>query len=331
MKKIFYKIILIFSLALAYSCDNDFDILAEYEDVTIVYGLLNPDSVTYLRINKAFLGNESALIMAKVEDSSIYRDVEVNLEGWIYTNNDSTLVETIVLDTVTLNNKDTGIFYNPYQLVYFTNEPLNEDYTYKLNARIGADKIVKAQTSLIPDFTINRPIAVFEYVKFLNNDDILNFVEWITPENGKRFDVNIRFTYKEKSIDQDTFYRYFDWPVGTLITSDTEGNEEVQLGYKPANFYNFCERYIPYDDPAKENAVSFRQPFIVDFTISVADEAFNTYMEVNNVQGGISQIKPEYSNIENGLGLFAARYKKIRSKQLAIESLTELQKLNLKF
>ncbi len=331
MKKALFKILLFAAMVLSYSCDNDFDILSEYQDVTVVYGLLNQDSTNYLRINKAFLGNESALVMAKIEDSSLYKNIEVTLEEWEYFNNDSNLVNTILLDTITLDNKEPGIFYNPYQLVYYTDEELNPEYAYKLKIKVSPDKMVKATTSLIHDFYMIRPIASFEYIKFLNNDNIYNDVVWMTPKNGKRYDVKIKFTYKEKSIGQDTVYRYFDWLVGTLVTDNTDGNQEVESSYKPANFYNLCEKYIPYDDALKEQNVSYRQPYRVDFIISVADEDFNTYMEVSNSQGGLNQTTVEYTNVENGLGLFASRYKKIRSKKLAIESLTELQKLNLKF
>ena len=54
------------------ACEEDFDITASYKDVTVVYGLLDlGDDTTYLRINKAFLGDGNALLMAQVEDSSV--------------------------------------------------------------------------------------------------------------------------------------------------------------------------------------------------------------------------------------------------------------------
>ncbi len=69
-----------------------------------------------------------------------------------------------------------------------------------------------------------------------------------------------------------------------------------------------CKNNIPYIDPEQEAKVIYRRPNNVEFIISVANENFYTYIEVNESGGGITQTLPEFSNIENGLGLFASRY-----------------------
>jgi len=56
------------------SCKTDFDIIAPYKETTVVYGLLDPDtSVQYIKINKAFLGEGDALVMAQQMDSTNYK------------------------------------------------------------------------------------------------------------------------------------------------------------------------------------------------------------------------------------------------------------------
>lgn len=328
MRKFLLYTIVILGITGLFSCDDDFNILDEYQDITIVYGLLNPDSTTYIKINKAFLGEDNALVMARVEDSSLYRKkLQVTLEGW--QNND--LQQSYQLDTISIGNKEDGIFYNPYQLLYYTNEPLNSEYNYKIQVLVNDNKTVTAETGLIGDFSIIRPIAAYEYINFLTNENIMNYFEFMSPANGKRFDALIRFNYKEKSLGQDTITRYFNWGLGTIIADNTEGNREFRLGYKPVSFYSLCEQNIPYDDAAKEQEVVYREPLSVDFIISVANEEFNTYMEVNGTSSGIIQVKPEYTNINNGLGLFASRYNKKMVKLLHNEALYNLRQLNLKF
>ncbi|MCK4361265.1 MAG: hypothetical protein KAV70_05930, partial [Bacteroidales bacterium] len=103
MKKINLLLVILFTGLLFSACETDVDIIADYEDVTVVYGLLNQDSITYLKINKAFLGEGNALIMAKVEDSSNYTGMlDVKIEEWASGN----LLNTFQLDTVTIDNKE---------------------------------------------------------------------------------------------------------------------------------------------------------------------------------------------------------------------------------
>ena len=60
MKKItsiFLLIIVSFS-----SCESDLDINSEWEEITVVFGLLNQNQEKqYIRINKTFLGDESLI------------------------------------------------------------------------------------------------------------------------------------------------------------------------------------------------------------------------------------------------------------------------------
>ena len=68
MKKI-YLILSVFAIVFT-ACETDFDTNATWEEVTVVYGLLDASVVTqHVRINKAFLGNMDALQMAQYADS----------------------------------------------------------------------------------------------------------------------------------------------------------------------------------------------------------------------------------------------------------------------
>ncbi len=55
------------------SCNSDIDLTAPYEDITIVYGLLDQtEDIQYIRINKSFLGDAPLADMASVRDSVEY-------------------------------------------------------------------------------------------------------------------------------------------------------------------------------------------------------------------------------------------------------------------
>lgn len=332
MKKLSLSLLLLCLIAGFYACDDDFEMISEYSDVTLVYGLLNQDSATYLRINKAFLGEENALVMAQVPDSSEYKNIDVYLDALNINGADTTLIHTITLETVTMNNKDSGLFYYPGQKVYYTSSPLEVNHTYKLRIQVNPNKIVTAFSNLIPDFTILTPMPYGEEINFLEDSPFPAKVKWNTPRYGKLYDVLIRFYYEEKSIGQDTIIRHFDWKIGTTESVDTQGGDDIQVLYDAGLFYELCAQRIPYrNEPGKEDNVSSRIPLRVDFIISIADEAFSTFMQVNNSNNSIAETLTEYTNVKNGLGLFASRYKKMRSKLLGLESYQILKTRNIKF
>ena len=157
-------------------------------------------------------------------------------------------------------------------------------------------------------------------------------MEWESAKNGKRYEVMIRFNFKElKNDNPDTIFRYVDWSLGTFKSQTTLGGEEMYATYKPDAFYAIISNKIPYDDPADEASVTARFTGLVDFIISVGGDALNTYIEVNEPTNSIVQEKPDYTNLTNGLGVFSSRYRKVRSKVLSDLSIAEIQKLNLKF
>ena len=68
MKRI-YLILSVFSI-LFISCETDVDVNAEWEEIVVVYGLLDQgQELQFVKVNKAFLGDDAAYIMAQQSDS----------------------------------------------------------------------------------------------------------------------------------------------------------------------------------------------------------------------------------------------------------------------
>ena len=112
MKNLIYSIIGILFLFSILSCDKELNILDDYKDITIVYGLINPnDSISYIRIEKAFLANGDIFEAAQVQDSNQF---PYKFEVKLLQGN-----QIITFDTITIFNKDEGIFYAPKMLVYY--------------------------------------------------------------------------------------------------------------------------------------------------------------------------------------------------------------------
>lgn len=298
MKYLNSFIISIFSLFVI-SCSTDFDITADWEDITIVYGLLNQnDSVHYIKINKAFLGESNALVMAQNPDSSSYgNNIEVSLEEW----SNGVHVNTFYFDTTTIFDKKPGVFYYPQQILYKSKAYLNPSNIYKLVIYNKiTQKIISSQTALIKPFTIEKPNPL-QQINFASINPIE--VKWNSAVNGKLYQVTVRFHYSETDINSNiTTQKYVDWIVGSKISNNTSGGEVLTLSYNGDSFFENISQKIEYNPDVT------RLEGKVEFIFSVAGEEFNTYMELNKPVSSIVQEKPQYTNITNGIGIFSCRY-----------------------
>ncbi len=313
---LFISLIMVFP-----SCETDFDINADWEEITIIYGLLNQeDTAHYFRINKAFLGG-NALEIAKIEDSSSYKnDLEVILEGW----EGSTKKQTIVFDTTTISNKDTGTWYNPYMVVYKGVGELNENYDYRLyvkNTKSG--KEMTSETKLINDFSFTKPNAGS---KAHFNPGYFSKFSWNNAVNAIRYEPMIRFNYFEVPYGtQDTIPKFVEWYQSTQYAIDASGYGETEISISGDAFYTVVASKI------EANYTGVRLAGLVDYVVSAAGVEYNTYLNVNEPSTSLVQDRPEYTNIENGFGLLSSRYQKTRTIEMNPITEQNLMNMNLSF
>jgi hypothetical protein len=131
------------------SCSEDFDVVAPYKEVIVINGLLNAsDTIQYIRVGKAFLGEGNAFVMAQQPDSVYYGDIlEVNLERLTPQNQ---MVETIPLSRTTAVDKEPGLFVYPYQVLYTTNRLLLQDGSkYRIRVRNTQTGVTASSTTRI--------------------------------------------------------------------------------------------------------------------------------------------------------------------------------------
>lgn len=343
------SILLLGFLALFSSCETDFEINAPWKDITIVYGLLNQnDSIHYIKINKVFLGEDNALNMALIRDSSEYGNISAVIERWkngtkidieqgksYYTLMDTTITNK---DTI-LSNGDPAVFYAPNQTVFYFVEPnLDEDSEYKLIIT-KTGKVVTATTPIINKGVwcgttdcnpSDNPNMKISFYIIGNNSYGSLIVKWKSVKDGRRYQLTMRFKYDEKNVDTGVItQKSLDW----LFTTDSrvdylKGNIGISKEINGEEFYKFVASKLT---PVSSSNNIERSNVTFDFIIDVAGEEFNTYMEVNEPSTGIVQEKPEYTNIKNDkgedeIGIFSCRYYEIRGgKKLNAESEDWLQ------
>jgi len=289
-------------------------VTADWKEVPVIYGLIDPGAhYNFIRINRAYL-NESgdALSFAKVADSINFEALSVvvtEFEDGIEKN--SIRFERVQGDTIGLQ-KDTGIFAHTPNYLYrsdykFKNSDFRTTVQYNLLVINDESGKVYRSTTFSPGFVESKsPIRTNR--KSINISDRENNAMAITYIEGpfvKSYDLVVRFRYEEYDSATPSIVRRdsVDWIVfKNRETKRITGYHEQSVITFGELFYQLLASSIEVD-PNKR-----RRPVDMAFIFYGGTEDLFTYINVNKPSIGIVQKKPEFTNIENGLGLFAGRY-----------------------
>lgn len=322
MKK---NLFILLSILFFYSCSNELDINGELRETTIVYGLLNhADSVQYLKVYKAFLTEENTLIAAGNPENIYYYDsIEVYIET-VQTEG-STFYQRIDFDTTTSIPKSSGVFSNPYQVLYRSKpgEPLlNENEIYKV---IIQNKYTGKKTTATTPL-INAPLNSNPFKwRSANSPSIVPQFNPFTvfqievPSNAAQLEFLFEFRYTEKDRASGQISKKGPIVIRMANTKNLkfEGFFDLQLSGNAflaavAQNISYNPNVIRYDDTSS-------------IVIMVAGQELVRYDEVNSPSLGIVEERPSYTNVSNGLGLvscrFHHRYPRIMLNKRAVDSL----------
>lgn len=309
--------LLIISTALIFSCKTDFDINADYKDISLVYGLLNQnDTAHYIKLNKAFLGSVNAYEMAAHSDSINYANADMYLDEM---NSNNVILRKIYFSKTNEFTKDTGIFATDNNYMYKAKATLGEEYSYKLNINIGS-KHISSETKLIRDFSIIRPLIYATASAGFDNYNAPYRLEWKSAINGKIYEVVLRLHFIEKAANGDTTSYYIDWKQPSKLATNTEGGETLKLDIGCEGFFQFVKSALQ----VKAGATRIVKKASINFIFSVGSDDLNTYIEVSKPSEGLVQDKPAYTNIENGIGIFSSRFFKSVTLKLNVNTIDSL-------
>jgi hypothetical protein len=339
------RYILILLCTAFYGCTTDFEVNEDYKEIQVVYGLvsyqdsvyLSPekilkyiksDSVLYFKVTKAYLSKGgSALTAAQQFDSLYYGDeLKVTLEE--KTSSGAILKRYDLIRTV-LNNKPAGLFAAPSQVMYktppgFLVNPANNYHLTAINIKTG----VTCYTHTDVIGTTQFPQALFKLTDqfgFRDNSSIV--IQINAAPKSKFYDFQIRLHYTEWK-NNDTLNQQkltADWEIAKYIqTTNANGGEVISFPFQSGDFYKFIEGAIQ-KDPKKETK---RRIQGVEFIFDGGGEEIFNYINVNRPSIGVVQKEGEYSNINNGYGIFSTRS---RTKIFKYLDATTINNLMTKF
>ena len=300
MKNVYLFIII--SL-LASSCETDFDVNANWQEVTIVYGLIDPnEEIQFVKINKAYLGEGDAIQMSSISDSTNYNPSELKVIIYrikeLSFNQYDTISSVLLHDTII--DKDDGIFSTDNNIIYTFKKPVsfyNTNSFYSLEViNLSSGHKVTSQTEIIKDFSFESLNSSFEWGLY-NGDlaDSLKFrtktIEWTKSNNGEIYQLDIIINYIENN---DTINLVWSQP----LIEYSSGNMTTKI--KGDLFFQFLLNNLSNN--------TTKQFISLDLLMTVGTDDLKTYINVNKPFSGIVQERPVFSNINNGIGLFSSRY-----------------------
>lgn len=292
------------STTLFNACKTDIDVIAPYKEIAVVYGLLDiSQPIQYIKINKVFLGKGDAYAMAQNPDSINFvpEDMIVTLEKY----NEGSLIGTSTLYDTIIPGGEAGDFSKEKNIIYATNEPLQNDFTYKLkieNKKTGYK--AEANTKIINNITIPSASTIISFVGSDNKYTPKNNFRWNSQKNGKIYELSLRIHYKEFNIGNDTVYKYVDWPFNPQYSATTEGGEEMKKVVNGEDFFVFMQsiKDIHFSDNSKKR-IAYRAQML----ITAGGEDLQIYKDLNAPYSSNFQEKPIYTNVKNGIGIFSTR------------------------
>lgn len=342
MKKILISFALIASVVTLFnSCSTDFEVAAPYKEIPVIVGLLNKsDSIHYIKVNKAYLNKDgSAYTAGSISDSNLFPyPISVKLYALSASNVrfDSVSLDTTRIFKTAGTFKTNDVVYKtpPYKLRFLSNSGADTTWArYEVVVRRKSDNklIANSICGVVSDTRFkNTPTQIDLYNPFPSTSTPeykSPTLRWFTARNGRRYSTLLRFKFRV--VNDALGVNYMDSVDMQLMSNNrngsSDGKAEITYILSGQTFYNNLQIAL---DPLP---FGYRREYVgpLEFHFEFAGEELDTYMELNNSTVSLSEVVPEFTNINGGLGIFSSRMRKkfadLKQTNLSLNSIDGLK------
>ena len=322
MRTLYKAFLFVFISGLFASCEVEFSPNDTWREIPVVYCLLDQDDDTsYVRVQRCFLGEGNQYQFASVGDSINYPQgaLTVFIEEWnAQMDANGNVVRSgasprrvLPFDYTEVINKEEGLFYNTVQPLYVcaTAGTLDSSYIYVLKVikNSTGDTIAKSETRLVyGDMQLIKP----------NNVNIFRFsgvagskvceISWTALEEARQYQPVVRFFYRQFMVnynvvpaDTTIVRHYIDIPCNAVKSNMRDRSFSTKL---EQNFFLSEIKRNIVDSTSNKNIIDTVQIFV-----NCCGEPLAAYIYAGSPAGSLTQDPFVYTNIEGGLGVFAAR------------------------
>jgi hypothetical protein len=340
------------------SCKTDVELNAPYKNTTIIFGLLDRDSngdnipnhldTQWIKINKTFLGEGDNNVYAGIRDSSEYKEEDFVRKVVEQIDPNGDIFEYDLIAKTVSNRSINGIFYGPEQTLYFFVPPtsgLVESSDYRIMLEFSDGRVVSATTNLVRSGGGGSVSGSSMILASISTNNSFNYTSEVPVsianggDNASVFEASIRFHYTEEIYASDDWSvepisrtpKFIDYYIGSA-TSDNIQSLGSKLTFSGRSFFQFLQNNLIADQRIRRVIGTYdteeQRTECFDILVTIGNSDLRSYIDVNSPSTGVVQERPIYSNVSNGIGLFASRgTKKLLS--IPIVSLNNNQQPNL--
>jgi|GEM_PF-6708607 hypothetical protein len=296
MKKYLGAVLLI---CLFIQCKNDIEINAPWIETPVVFGLLDPNSNTqFIRIQKTY-------------QNSISQNTQ---QGAQYP--DSLYFDTLVVKVTSTSNeifsfikvpapKESGFFTKEDAFIYTSNfRPRADGRVYTLeifSPRTG--KTYRGRTLIMGVADTAQVPSGLPYSIRLRTDSTSFFnVRFKPGVNTFVYDISVRLRYTEFNVNGDSAQKSVEFPIlQNLLTRDISTNEFTRRIVSAPEMLSFFRSELLNLPNATRK---FRG---IDYVFAGGSQDLKLFIDISRTQNSFVQNRPEFSNIDDGLGIFSSR------------------------
>ena len=317
-----FRLLSFFYLLALLGCDNDLNLITDYEDIPVVYGLLSVDDpVHYVRVERAYLDPEtSALDLALIPDSIYYsEDVTVRLQK-------VSTGELFEMDRVNGEDiglpRDPGIFASSPNILYALDaediELEGGDQVKLIIDRPGLAE-ASAQTTMVRPFAkgVNSPPSTTSGSQglFIFPDETSTW-SFQVNQTARVYDVSLLITVETSRNGTVTSVDEVEWVIENSYRPDDSDQTVALITVENNGFYNALAAALD-----AENGVS-RRVTGLEYVVTGAGTALNSFLNITAANTGITsaQERPRFTNVEGGEGVFSSIYRFELSNNLFLSS-----------
>ena len=309
---------LIFGALLAqflFSCSNDLEIYTEKTELPYVYGVITANQSEHnIKVTKTYQKLASEVTF----DDLYYHDDSIKVYIDVYNNNN--LIASHLASPVTENNKVEGVFPSPTQKYYkVSNTPLenNVDNRYSIRVELPNGNVVKNKSNFdLPSSItllnprLNFPGATDEISFETGSGQLAPYAFSWDHDGGAREEgvltvriQEINTTTNEIDTVDVELSVYNDIPNDEKVNAPLHLSQLLEgLADKLDKDPNIRRRMLKTDIFTNNIGEKLVHGYGLGFEVWSESKDLTTYETILFSQTGISQDKPNFTNLEEGLG-----------------------------
>lgn len=308
------RLILLFLSVVTISCSTDFQLTTGGKEMPVIYGILSvDDDEHYIRVEQLFVDEEIAPGDLAMDSSQVFYD---NVSVELVKGDQRFMLDRV--DAAELGMpRDSGIFLSePNYLFHIADSELNlqSEDVVSIFVRLPDDSLeASAVAPIVGESVLTNPSPNNPDIKLPFQPRASLSVRWDGDEDAAFYDLYVTVFIREIK-NQNIEQVVLEWPVVTAW-------ETERYTIEGSSFFNYLRTSLEADPTVTRRLDSLHM------RIDAGGEALQRFVEINNLNTGItsSQVIPNYTNVENGLGLFSSKssvtYKGYQLSPAAVDSL----------